>query len=56
MGDLMPGILTQLGAENLNNLKMIAEQMQAMQMAKDGGAKAEDDDVPELVENFDEVA
>ena len=57
--DLLPGIITQLGADNLQNLKKIAE---SYQQGGDQKATAEedddddDDDVPELVENFDDVA
>ena len=56
--DLLPGIITQLGPDNLANLKQIAEQY------KNGGGDAttitevddDDDDVPDLVENFEEVS
>ena len=54
--DLLPGIIPQLGQDNLQNLKKIAE---AYSKKKDAGAEDEDDDdddVPELVENFDTVA
>ena len=61
--DLLPGIINQLGPDNLANLKMIAESYQK----NDGGAAAaaaaaaadddDDDDVPDLLEgNFEEVA
>ena len=46
--DLLPGIATQLGAENLLALKKIAEQAYAAQSGKD--------DIPDLVENFEEVS
>lgn len=51
--DLLPGIATQLGAENLMALKKIAEQTYAAQAA---AAKAAGEDVPDLVENFEEVS
>ena len=54
--DLLPGIINQLGQDNLQNLKKIAE---AYSQKKDAGAEDDDDDdddVPELVENFDTVA
>merc|ERR1712216_273326 len=46
--DLLPGIINQLGPDNLANLKKIAEQYSA------GGSK--DDDVPDLVDNFEEAS
>lgn len=60
--ELMPGILTQLGAESLNSLKALAEQYQSMQVKNENGesvaeaSEKADEDVPELVENFEEVA
>merc|ERR1711904_380559 len=52
--ELLPGILSQLGPDNLMNLKRIAEQMGA----KPGGSKDDDDDdVPDLIdENFEDVS
>merc|ERR1712190_127928 len=47
--DLLPGIIPQLGPDNLNNLRKIAEQFQKQEAA--AGAK-KDDDLPE-VENFE---
>merc|ERR1712060_447592 len=47
--DLLPGIIPQLGPDNLNNLKKIAEQFQKQDEAA-GAAK--DEDIPE-VENFE---
>merc|ERR1719473_2264067 len=50
--ELLPGILSQLGPDNLMNLKRIAEQMGAGA----GASKDDDDDVPDLVdENFEDV-
>jgi len=49
--DLLPGIATQLGAENIMALRKMAEQAMAAQAA---GKK--DEDVPDLVENFEEVS
>mmetsp|Transcript_2724 Transcript_2724/g.7507 ORF Transcript_2724/g.7507 Transcript_2724/m.7507 type:complete len:146 (+) Transcript_2724:25-462(+) len=46
--DLLPGIIPQLGPDNLDNLKKIAQQYQSNM----GGG--DDDDVPDLVENFEE--
>merc|ERR1719421_1583323 len=50
--ELLPGIINQLGADNLMNLKRIAEQMGAS--GKSGGD--DDDDVPDLIENFEDVS
>merc|ERR1712100_632397 len=47
--DLLPGIIPQLGPDNLNNLRKIAEQFQKQEEAA-GAAK--DEDIPE-VENFE---
>jgi len=55
--DLLPGIITQLGPDNLNDLKKIYEQFAAAGGDKKaGGAAGDEDDVPELVENFEEVS
>jgi len=53
--DLLPGIINQLGPDNLEELKKIYASFQAGEL---GGAKVEedDDDVPELVENFEDVS
>jgi len=48
--DLLPGIIPQLGPDSLQNLKRIAQGFQK------GGEGAGDDDVPDLVENFEEEA
>lgn len=49
--ELVPGILNQLGPDSLENLKKLAANYQQ------GGAVDDDDDeVPELVENFEEVS
>jgi len=89
--ELLPGIITQLGPDNLEELKniyknlagsggpgvgalgdlssqaaaaaadpealkKIMEQLKDMQVNAKGGAGADDDDVPDLVENFEEVS
>ncbi|KAH8829431.1 NAC domain-containing protein [Flagelloscypha sp. PMI_526] len=57
--ELVPGILNQLGPDSLASLRKLAESYQAIQgqtrPAGEGEAAAEDDDddVPDLVENFD---
>ncbi|XP_058498374.1 transcription factor BTF3 homolog 4 [Solea solea] len=56
--EMLPGILSQLGADSITNLRKLAEQFprHAMDMkaVKEEIAEEEDDDVPDLVENFDE--
>lgn len=55
----MPGILSQLGPESMDYLRSYAEAMGAYppQGAAGAAAEAEDDDeVPDLVENFEEAA
>jgi len=50
--DLLPGIINQLGPDNLANLKEIAKQF----TKEDKSGAAADDEIPELVDNFDAVA
>merc|ERR1712232_1156831 len=51
--ELLPGIINQLGPDNLMNLKRIAEAHAAL-----GGAKevvdGDEDDIPEIGENFED--
>eukprot|EP00088_Acartia_fossae_P059187 TRINITY_DN699_c0_g1_i1.p1 TRINITY_DN699_c0_g1~~TRINITY_DN699_c0_g1_i1.p1 ORF type:complete len:179 (-),score=53.91 TRINITY_DN699_c0_g1_i1:250-786(-) len=59
--EMLPGILNQLGADSLTHLKRLASAVPGMNApVADGNAAdaAEDDDdeVPDLVENFDEVS
>merc|ERR1712154_111510 len=60
--ELLPGILNQLGAESLTHLKKLASNVTGGQGmgGMDGTAgtmdEEEDDEVPDLVENFDEVS
>ncbi|KNE70314.1 hypothetical protein AMAG_20084 [Allomyces macrogynus ATCC 38327] len=70
LSDMLPAILGQLGSQSTNYLQKMIEQMGGMQAIQSmaagmGGAKVpssaaaaidEDEDVPELVENFDEAA
>ncbi|KAK1272724.1 hypothetical protein QJS04_geneDACA009888 [Acorus gramineus] len=56
--DLLPGIINQLGPDNLDNLRRLAEQFQK-QVPNAGVAQEDDDDeVPELVpgETFEAAA
>ncbi|OWM62692.1 basic transcription factor 3 [Punica granatum] len=60
--DILPGILNQLGPDNLDNLRKLAEQFQKQGNAGEGAAAAgpeeDDDEVPELVagETFEAAA
>jgi nascent polypeptide-associated complex subunit beta len=51
--ELLPGIINQLGPDNLANLKKIAESYNQDQKAEQEDDS--DDDIPDLVENFDEA-
>ncbi|KIP12111.1 hypothetical protein PHLGIDRAFT_98462 [Phlebiopsis gigantea 11061_1 CR5-6] len=56
--ELVPGILNQLGPDSLASLRKLAESYQAIQQSQQrpsGAADEDDDDVPDLVENFDAV-
>lgn len=64
--ELLPGILTQLGPESMDYLRQYAESMggskqgsgkgPAMESVTEGEEDADDDEVPDLVENFEEAA
>ena len=58
--ELLPGIMNQLGPDNINHLKQIADQMNypgsgGMPDMPAAGAD-DDDDVPDLVENFEDIS
>jgi len=60
ISDMLPGILNQLGAESLSNLRKLAHRVDA---TASGDTKTatddiddDEDDVPDLVENFDEAS
>jgi len=58
--EMLPGILNQLGADSLTHLKRLANAVPNMGagagMADGNMADDDDDEVPDLVENFDEVS
>ncbi|XP_075164861.1 bicaudal [Haematobia irritans] len=59
ISEMLPGILTQLGPQDITQLKKIASELANKSGAAAGSnpaANAGDDDVPDLVENFEEVA
>ncbi|KAF5836119.1 NAC domain-containing protein [Dunaliella salina] len=55
--DLLPGILNQMGPDNLQHLKKLMQQYQpSMSSMQNMSGGAGDDDVPDLVDNFEETA
>ncbi|GAB1288734.1 Transcription factor BTF3 homolog 4 [Apodemus speciosus] len=58
--EMLPGILSQLGADSLTSLRKLAEQFPRQVLdskaPKPEDIDDEDDDVPDLVENFDEAS
>jgi len=54
--ELLPGIINQLGPDNLVNLKRIAEGYAAAGAAAKGAGAAEDEDIPDIGENFEDVS
>lgn len=57
--ELLPGILNQMGPDSLMHLKKMMAQLGAGGMGagfSGAGAGADDDDVPDLVENFEAAA
>merc|ERR1712084_23306 len=56
--ELLPGIINQLGPDNLMNLKRIAESFAAGEggAAKGKAAVGDDDDIPDIGENFEDVS
>merc|ERR1711902_249930 len=56
--EMLPGILNQLGAESLTHLKRLASNVggaTGLEAAAEAGDE-DDDEVPDLVENFDEAS
>jgi len=53
----LPGILSQLGTDSLSQLKRLASSVSGLEKQNPEDGPAEDeDDVPDLVENFDEAS
>merc|ERR1711931_466565 len=50
--EMLPGILNHLGTEGFNQLKRLASSVNACSVPS-GGVDEDDDDVPELVEDFE---
>ncbi|KAI9104585.1 nascent polypeptide-associated complex subunit beta [Phlyctochytrium arcticum] len=53
--ELVPGILNQLGPDSLTSLRKLAESYQAAHAKSQGKEQEGDDDVPDLVESFDQA-
>jgi len=58
---MLPGIMNQLGPDNINHLKQIADSMSASTVANLSTPRAtqgdtNDDDVPDLVANFEDIS
>merc|ERR1719261_565380 len=54
--ELLPGIINQLGPDNLMNLKRIAESYNAGAAANGGAVQGGDDDVPDIEADFESVS
>jgi nascent polypeptide-associated complex subunit beta len=54
--DLLPGIISQLGPDNLEELKKIYASYTDDDKKAAGGDDDDDDDLPELVDNFEDVS
>jgi len=54
--DLLPGIINQLGPDNLANLKKLAETYQGSGAPPPTAGADDDEDVPDLVDNFEEAS
>lgn len=52
----MPGILTQLGSEGLSTLKRLANNVVGSKMLSSVQEEGKEEDIPDLVENFENVA
>lgn len=52
----MPGILTQLGSEGLSHLKRLANNVVGSKILSSVEEEGKEEDIPELVENFESVA
>jgi len=54
--EMLPGILNQLGAESLTHLKRLASNVTGGAGLGEVAGDDDDDEVPDLVENFDEAS
>ncbi|XP_002734853.1 transcription factor BTF3 homolog 4-like [Saccoglossus kowalevskii] len=58
LAEMLPGILNQLGADSLSNIRKLAEKLPVQETAErilhpSDDIDEDDEDVPDLVENFD---
>ncbi|XP_057697132.1 transcription factor BTF3 homolog 4 [Corythoichthys intestinalis] len=61
LSEMMPAILSQLGADSIRNMRKLAETfsrcaLDSKTLKEEGFVEEDDDDVPDLVENFDEAS
>ena len=58
IAELLPSIINQLGPENMDSLRALAEQFQQQVGANKDTPKEEggDEEIPDLVENFEEAS
>merc|ERR1719231_1688055 len=54
--EMLPGIINQLGPDNMSNLKKIAESYKVDKNQTIDEEDDDDDDIPDLVENFEDVS
>ena len=58
LSDLLPGIMNQLGPDNIDHLKQLADNLSNSNKSTSMGEEHNDgdEDVPDLVENFEDVS
>ena len=58
LSDLLPGIMNQLGPDNIDHLKQLADNLSNSSKSTSMGEEHDDgdEDVPDLVENFEDVS
>ena len=58
LSDLLPGIINQLGPDNIDHLKQLADNLSNSNKSTSMGEEHDDgdEDVPDLVENFEDVS
>jgi len=56
IAELLPGILTQLGSEGLSHLKRLANNVVGSKILSSVQEEGKEEDIPDLVENFENVA
>ena len=58
LSDLLPGIMNQLGPDNIDHLKQLADNLSNSNKSTSMGEEHDDgdEDVPDLAENFEDVS